>query len=490
MQIAGKGDALGKVELPLLSLSDQKQHEQWYPLVPADSDKYIAGEVHLKIEYKTNQSNNDEGILFVQVVGAKNLAPKGIGGTSNPFIRLILGKKKKKTKTIYRTLEPSFNDFFEFKINNNNNMSAADKELVLIVYHRDKLVNQFLGKLSIPYTELEPNFLYDIWYTVTDDDGGDDDDQDLDEDENRDEIIKEDDNKEIKEEVKKDVETKKDAEVPTKKERPNWVASHRTSSLATESANPNTFERTPSPLSHSTPLNPNSAQTVNSKKQDNSAFGTIRSANTKKQSSHPTLRSDETLRNSANNNNKKTIGDIRIVLKYTQQMVLPISEYEELYELLLENNFEVIHLLGAVTNEKEDVGRSLSCIFESRGKAVELISSLATREIEDTPNPDVIFRANTLATKTLDYYMKLIGLPFLHKTLGPLIEEIYKEKKNCEVDPTRLENKLDDLPKNFAALLAYVEESTNVIFTSDCPQFVFCFNFNCLILFIDTIKVN
>src|SRR3990167_6673041 len=163
MEKAGKGDCIGKVIIPITSLMDQQQHEQWYPLVRADAKRYVAGEVHLKMEYKPQ-----DALLLVQVAAAKNLAPKGKGRTSNPYIKIHLDKKKRKTKTIQKTLQPTFNDLFEFKFKNDE--SKDSKELLLVVWHRDKINSVFMGKLSIPFTKLEPNFLYDGWYMVTDDD--------------------------------------------------------------------------------------------------------------------------------------------------------------------------------------------------------------------------------------------------------------------------------------------------------------------------------
>ena len=803
MQKAGKGAALGKVELPLYTLTDQRQHEQWYPLAPANADKYIAGEVHLKIQYKPN-NKNEEGKLYVQVIGARNLAPKGVGGTSNPFIRLYLGKKKKKTKTLYKTLAPAFNDFFEFKINNHliNSNNINDKELSLVVYHRDILANQFMGKVTIPYTELEPNFLYDIWYTVADENEEhyyDDDycadvsvdqqknnlnekkevkndvkekevekeqekekekekekerekelekekdekrvkisdvekseevnvrenirsskmmndiesgkekkikkrrkkttidsnndlnnnnnnnNNDNNNDNNNGEIKKrrkkktqeeskvendveneklidkigEEDEKDEKSDVKnenssndqkedikekneKENEIKKETEEKdkenrvqenennnnkvevnnqkneneekekedkkedkkeennnkeeeTKKEENNinkedetekkkdhfeikyekkeviktrersFAASHRNSALLdlnslanlTNSNNNNNNNlinsnndnnnnnnesltssnkistsnsaNNISSLIHSNSNNninnnnvnnnsipkSNSINNINNNTNNNNserkesggemkgsgnndrisanktnanvglrAQGSLNTIKGKKPSNPAIKRmlSDgETLKHSGKTRTPSKIGDIRILLKYTEQMILPRFEYDELFEFLRENNFEIVHLLGEVTNEKDDVGRTLANIFEAKNKAVDLIRSLNFREIDRTENPDVIFRENTLATKTLDHYMKLIGHPYLLQTLGPMIEEIYRSKKQCEVDPSRLE-KTDDLQKNLATLTAYVDEAATAIFQSDCPQFVFLYFFIFLII--------
>lgn len=158
MEKGGRGDVIGKVEVPIRTLMDQKQHDQWYALADADAAQYIAGEVHLKVEYKP--ASNE---LLVQVVSAKNLAPKGTGGTSNPFIRVQLGKRKKKTRTVYKSLAPTFNELYEFKLR-----PEDPDELYLVLSHRETLTSVFMGSISIPYTTLDPNVLYDGWYMVTD----------------------------------------------------------------------------------------------------------------------------------------------------------------------------------------------------------------------------------------------------------------------------------------------------------------------------------
>jgi len=385
MEKAGKGDVIGKVDVPITSLQDQKQHEQWYPLASADAGQYIAGDVHLKVEYKPGSS-----LLLVQVVEAKNLAPKGIGGTSNPYIKLHLGKRKKKTKTVYKTLNPTFNDLFEFKLR------PEDGELVLVIWHRETLGSEFMGTITIPFKELESDFLYDGWYMVTA--------NQTNESENLQASIAEFDIPSDEEEFEYEVVT------------------------SPQQANP------PAPTSE------DSASTEKEKEKEKEPKA-------------------------------KELGDIRIVLKYTEETVLPNVAYDELWELLQKDNNEIIQQLGKVTTEKEDVGRTLARLFEFKGKAPDLLINLTCREVDETADPDVIFRANSLATKAFDYYMKLVGLPYLHNTLEDLVKEIYSTKKACEVDPTRLE-KTDDLQKNFNNLQGYVQEFCTAIFDSvdDCPH--------------------
>lgn len=51
---------------------------------------------------------------------------------------------------------------------------------------------------------------------------------------------------------------------------------------------------------------------------------------------------------------------------------------------------------------------------------------------------NIMFRGNSIATKILDQYMKMVGGAYLHGTLQSLIRGVYTSKESCEVDPSRL----------------------------------------------------
>lgn len=150
-------------------------------------------------------------------------------------------------------------------------------------------------------------------------------------------------------------------------------------------------------------------------------------------------RNDDTDNLEENKGEKKSSsGDIRLKLKYNEERILPSDSYNQLFELIMKDNLGIICALGNVTSERDYVAQTITNLFESKGQSLLLLNTLSSEEVDTTPNPEVIFRGNTIATKSLDAYMKLVGLSYLYKTLSPKIKQITEEKKSCEVGINKL----------------------------------------------------
>lgn len=61
------------------------------------------------------------------------------------------------------------------------------------------------------------------------------------------------------------------------------------------------------------------------------------------------------------------------------------------------------------------------------------IKHLFIQTLNQIADPNVLFRANSLTTKVIDLYMKIVGMPFLHSTLTDIVMEVYGNKESCEV---------------------------------------------------------
>ena len=54
-------------------------------------------------------------------------------------------------------------------------------------------------------------------------------------------------------------------------------------------------------------------------------------------------------------------------------------------------------------------------------------------DVEKTEDPSLLFRGNSIATKAVDLYMKLIGSKYLKNTLGLFIRDVYDNAQEFEV---------------------------------------------------------
>ena len=62
-----------------------------------------------------------------------------------------------------------------------------------------------------------------------------------------------------------------------------------------------------------------------------------------------------------------------------------------------------------------------------------------TSLIQFSEDPSLLFRGNSIATKSVDIYMKLIGSKYLKATLGMFIKDIYENASEFEVRNLQLE---------------------------------------------------
>ncbi|KAG0223407.1 hypothetical protein BGW41_005597 [Actinomortierella wolfii] len=148
-------------------------------------------------------------------------------------------------------------------------------------------------------------------------------------------------------------------------------------------------------------------------------------------------------------------GDLRLKLRYEEQIVLPMESYGPLLDMILnfqENN--VISKLAELVTDLESYAKNVLHILEAKGMATVWLNSLIDEEIAQASPKSVntLFRANTLLTKALDAYMRLVGTEYLDDTLGDILRTICASKSVCEVDPSRLERGHDDLKSNWRTL--------------------------------------
>eukprot|EP00795_Rhopilema_esculentum_P010560 gene10562-19293_t len=210
-----------------------------------------------------------------------------------------------------------------------------------------------------------------------------------------------------------------------------------------------------------------------------------------------------------NSSNKNDTPSIRVKVKYQTVAIQPISKYRDLHEYIKQNYFLLCKELEPAISlrAKDDLAQTLLRILQVTKQAKEFLADIIIAEVNSlgstrvacqgvkisfimskrdssqysplfsldhhfksggvilTPghvtiapdNENLTFRGNTLATKSMDTYMKMVGHKYLQKTFAQFIKRLYDLQDEFEVDPTKLTS--GNLLDNQKNLLKLVEEA-------------------------------
>ncbi|KAI9625847.1 hypothetical protein H4Q26_016095 [Puccinia striiformis f. sp. tritici PST-130] len=120
------------------------------------------------------------------------------------------------------------------------------------------------------------------------------------------------------------------------------------------------------------------------------------------------------------NPNTEIMGEINLSITVVEQVVLAEPEYAKMM-VLLNNDEDVelpLNLANMAVGELDRLAELLIRIYESSDRLYIRFSQLAAIEINgDLSTASILFRANTLLTKMLEAYMRIVGRSFLDQAL-------------------------------------------------------------------------
>ncbi|KAG2595919.1 hypothetical protein PVAP13_5KG117400 [Panicum virgatum] len=153
-------ESIGSARVNLEGLLDGASRDVWVPLEKVDS-----GEIRLEIEPIKNDHNNTmqsssskagAGWIELVVIEARDLVAADLRGTSDPYVRVQYGNKKKRTKVIYKTLSPQWNQTFEFP-------ETGEPLILHVKDHNAILPTASIGHCTVEYSMLSPNQSANKW---------------------------------------------------------------------------------------------------------------------------------------------------------------------------------------------------------------------------------------------------------------------------------------------------------------------------------------
>lgn len=209
-------------------------------------------------------------------------------------------------------------------------------------------------------------------------------------------------------------------------------------------------------------------------------------------------------------------GEILVRVVLDESVILMANDYKSMSDLLHRfSNGLTLQISQRMSGELKRLSDCLLSIFQVSGSASEWIKSLVEEEIDGsnkeeqqpriryptrrlssneageslyqplynremalrdagktaTVAANLLFRGNTLLTKSLDLHMKRLGKDYLEETLGDKLREIAEKDPDCEVDPNKIGNP-NDMDRNWRRLLHHTEECWNCITNSalNCPN--------------------
>uniref|UniRef100_UPI00398F01DA rasGAP-activating-like protein 1 n=1 Tax=Pristiophorus japonicus TaxID=55135 RepID=UPI00398F01DA len=347
----GHDDVIGKISLNKEYIAAHLRGiDNWINLTRINPDEEIQGEIHLGLEIL--QDRNIKAVRC-QLIEARDLAPRDISGTSDPFARVVFNNKTTETATIKKTRFPHWNEVFEFELE--DGLPTEGMMFTVEVWDWDMVgKNDFLGKIDFNLGALQKTQMAKGWFRL----------------------------------------------LPFEKNEADEGGKLGALRLKVRLAEDRIL-----PSMYYQPLIDLLVESVISPAKGVAAAG-------------PAIRT--TLSESAQ------VYDIDLTAADSLNWVQDMSPLTMLEEV-------------TTVESRQDVAATLVKIFLGQGLVVPFLDYLNMREVNRTTDPNTLFRSNSLASKAMEQFMKLVGMPYLHEVLRQIINRIFDEKKYIELDPCKID---------------------------------------------------
>jgi len=133
---------------------------------------------------------------------------------------------------------------------------------------------------------------------------------------------------------------------------------------------------------------------------------------------------------------------IRLKCQFQSIDILPLREYESLIKYLKDDYKILCKMLEPhiSVKVKEELSYSLMSVFKIQDVAEDILSEIVVHEISSNENESLTFRGNSIATKAMEAYVKLVGEKYLEDTLRSTLNDILNSDLDLEVDPIKVSN--------------------------------------------------
>lgn len=130
--------------------------------------------------------------------------------------------------------------------------------------------------------------------------------------------------------------------------------------------------------------------------------------------------------------------------------------------------------------ELDELARVLVRIIIHDGQSIPALLQWTEYELSvEREAPSVLFRRNTLLSKSVDLYMRVAGADYLEASIGEIIRKMCRDRVEVEIDPVRLQanegsNGGRALQDNVHQLESWTSAIWNAVYNARnrCPRWV------------------
>jgi len=152
---------------------------------------------------------------------------------------------------------------------------------------------------------------------------------------------------------------------------------------------------------------------------------------------------------------------------------LNLKQYQPLIEILTDPSQSLVKLLSEAIDicDGDKMAKNLFLIFEYEGKTMLLLKEAIAHEIDKCHQDTLLFRNNSICSKLLTVWARLLGLDYLQNAIGDCVLDINNMDESFEVDPNRAKPDAN-LQANMQKLDAQVHKFFAKILQSypQCPR--------------------
>lgn len=125
----------------------------------------------------------------------------------------------------------------------------------------------------------------------------------------------------------------------------------------------------------------------------------------------------------------------------------------------------------------EEVAKVLLRVYQAESQLLPRILRLIELEVDgDVKSASILFRGNSILTKSVELYLRLVGAEYLDLSIGEPVRRLCHERVEIEIDPSRMKSGVreKDIANNVQALKEATMEVWKLIYAAreKCPKCV------------------